>query len=276
MSPARFRPVLLVALVALTVAAGVMGKLAIFSALALLLGGVALRPSKDTPLLWAAIGTLAVINLVIMVRFTLHNAAPGVVAGGQRALARLAVSHLREIVFAEDIARERGLVDPDGDGVGSALTLGEMTSGTLRNGTQNAPLLLRFRPLGGDLFERDGYVFRLYVPGAAGFVTEADQGVDDERAERRFVAYAWPLSAGAGAKAAAIDEHERVVWSDNDAPGQGYRGLDATPAAGAALARPDATTFVTPAQPGQDGGTWKPWRNKRGRRDLIGDRPRAP
>ena len=57
------------------------------------------------------------------------------------------VSRLREILFAEDAARKAGSWDPDGDGVGSALFLGELTAQDgMRGAARLAPPLLERYP----------------------------------------------------------------------------------------------------------------------------------
>src|SRR5262249_36379988 len=61
------------------------------------------------------------------VRFVIAEAVPGMVQGGRAAIAQDAVARLREVVFAEDTLRKQGYVDPDGDGIGSAALISELT-----------------------------------------------------------------------------------------------------------------------------------------------------
>jgi len=129
-SPSEVPPRVLVR-VALIVIASVLSvmftKLALFAAVATLLGFVSLPagPLGSVRLLKLALAAGAVCATVGVFRFLVVEAMPGMVEGGTTAAEQRAVSRLREILFAEDAWRRNAFFDPDGDHVGSAGFLGE-------------------------------------------------------------------------------------------------------------------------------------------------------
>lgn len=201
-------------------------------------------------------------------RFLATEALAGIVQGGTSAAAQRAISRLREILFAEDGARKLGSWDPDGDGVGSALFLGELTAESgMRGNARLAPPLLEGYPKleatgMGPALEIGGYFFAACLPTVTGELS-ADPGarIDDERAERRYVVYAWPSGRAPGLERAYfIDEHERIL----SAPSRdGLRhGPEHAPGCADALTEPTEKE-------------WRPWRGKKPRTELPGDRPHA-
>lgn len=227
----------------------------------------------------AALAATALLMLLAMVRFTVTEAAPGIIEGGRRAQAKSALYHLRELVFAQDIAREQAFLDPDGDGVGSALSLKALVGQPMRDGKKpKLPLLARFGNViehgGAAISTFQGYGIVVYLPTADdGAVAAQSSAVDDELAERRFVAYAWPLDGGHGDKTVVfIDEHERILTSENLGGQQGYVGLDNMPPFWAALQNKKMSANVAIGAPSADGGTWTPWKGKKARAKLPGDR----
>jgi hypothetical protein len=272
---ARFRVAVAIAalLVALGLASVVFTKLALAAGFLSLLGLLALpgrAPAREQRrvihLLLALAGVSSTIGIV---RFVVREAAPGMVQGGHAATAQHAVSRLRQILFAEDAMRKGAFLDPDQDRIGSAGLLGELTGAVpLRGGARLEPPILspahyaRFEdtPLGPAALVA-GYYFIVCLPAAAGgWTARPGEPIDDELAERRFVAYAWPASGGAGPHAAYfIDEHEKILVSDNLAAGEPrFAGPGFPPPCEAALDQP---------------GDWQPWRGKQPRSQLPGDRP---
>lgn len=215
--------------------------------------------------LCAASGGLA---LLAFVRFIVVEAMPGIVQGGTRATENAAVSKLREILFAEDALRRQADIDPDGDGIGSAGLLAELSGFSgLRGGRKLAPALLQrasapvATPLGPAL-ELGGYLFLVCLPKlGGGFTAELGAAVDEESAERRYVAYAWPSADQRGLRTAFfMDQHERILFAQSgNVGGRPLRlGPDAPPACDDALAPASADA-------------WQVWRNKQPRRTLPGD-----
>lgn len=217
--------------------------------------------------------------LVGLLRFTVEDAMAGIVEGGHRALVTRAIAKLRVLRFTEDIAREQAVWDPDGDGIGSALLLEEMRGEVPMRGQRETPLGL-LEPIGaladtpaGKALVADGYAILLYLPGVDGRgVARPGVPIDDERAERRWVAYAWPLEEGAGEHPVIfIDEHERILQLANQAPGPRYFGLESPPPFDAALAGPTLDAPAADDAVGRDGGKWTRWKGKEARDHLPGD-----
>jgi hypothetical protein len=207
----------------------------------------------------------AVASSVGLVRFLIVEAIPGIVAGGNRFTEQRAISRLREMLFAEDLARRTAQHDPDGDKIGSALLLGELTGELPVRGKQPLPVaLLESYPKQvqtelGPATEVGGYYVTICVPKVnGGFTARPADAVDEEAAERRFLAYAWPSGDAPGLESAVmLDEHENI-WLAPAKPG--VRWGHATP--------PPCDDAVAP----ETRGAWTPWRHKKPRSSLPGDR----
>ncbi len=241
-------------------------RLAPFAAIGSLIAFVAAgrEPPPERRKIYAALGAAALLAGVGFVRFLIREALPGIVEGGTRAAEDRAVSRLREILFAEDVARKQAPIDPDHDGVGSAALLAELTGELgLRQGAHlTPPLLERYGKTEGTAIGPahliGGYWFLVCLPlRGGGFSAEPGSVFDDEAAERRFLVYAWPASAQVKlGHAFVLDEHERILIAS--AGPERRTGYNHPPACEDALA--DATK-----------GDWKPWRNKHPRQSLPGD-----
>jgi hypothetical protein len=256
---------LLLAGAALSVA---ISKLAPFVLVGCFIGYLAL-PKENSTLRWLCAGA-ALLSLLGFVRFLVLEAMPGIVQGGTRATEDAAVSRLREILFAEDVLRKSARVDADGDGVGAAARIEELTGRVgLRGGAPLRPPLLERYPRAietptGPAVEVGGYLFLVCVPKAGGgFTARNEDAVDEETAERRFVAYAWPAADRRGLlNAFFLDEHERILFARSAGP-EGHRervGSERAPACSDAISDPNAQA-------------WQVWRNKLPRHALPGDRP---
>ena len=259
----------LVLLAVLGLASALWPKLGLPAAFLVMIGWIALVPatgagrrSARLVLLLASLGAA-----VGTARFVVVEAVPGIIAGGQRATSQAAVSQLRTLLFAEDALRQHAQHDPDHDGVGSAALLGELC-GTqpLRGGARLDPAVVEVRPsalvetpIGTAMF-RSGYLFIVCLPRPdGGWTARAGDPVDDERAERRFVAYAWPASNREGVRQAYfLDEHEMILVSPN--------GDEADPRwAGQSFPPPCDAAFVEPTKE-----EWKAWQGKKSRASLPG------
>jgi hypothetical protein len=265
----RNLPWLLVAVFA--VISVIVAKLALLAVVATLIGWAALPKTKSPELRPAklALAIAAVCSATATVRFAVTEAMPGIVRGGTYASEQRAVSRLREILFAEDVLRRKAMHDPDGDGVGSAALLGELTAEDgMRGARRLAPPLLEGYPKLvdtpiGPAAELGGYLFAVCLPvSGGGFSAREGETVDEERAERRFVAYAWPIGKGSGSAAYFLDEHERILTAPSSfAPGPERRSGYGNP--------PPCDDALAPATSGE----WKPWRKKKPRTALPGDKP---
>jgi hypothetical protein len=211
-----------------------------------------------------ALVALAVIGTgVSLVRFVVEVAMPGIVRGGRDAGEQRAVSWLRDVLFAEDAMRKAGWIDPDRDGIGSAALLSELCGGPPLRGQpeHDDPVLtcgeLVPTPL-GLAARRGGYLFAVCLPQLDGrWSGQAGPELDEEAAERQFVAYAWPDTGARFEHAFFLDQDENI----QTAPLPKGTALDC----GSARAR--GTSLE-----------WAPWRGKRPRPGpLPGDTaPRSP
>jgi hypothetical protein len=211
----------------------------------------------------------AVASTAGFARFIVLEAAPGMIQGGRNRTEQHAVSRLREIMVAEDALRKTAVVDPDGDRVGSAALLSELTGAA---GVRGADRLARpilsprhYRTLDetpiGPAALIAGYYFIVCLPTpAGGWTARPGEAVDEERAERRFLAYAWPAATGGPTAAFFIDEHETILTSENlEAGAPRFAGQFFPPRCDSALTEP---------------GAWSAWRGKKPREELPGDRGR--
>lgn len=207
----------------------------------------------------------ALCSSIGFVRFLMVEAMPGIVAGGNRFTEQRAISRLREISFAEDSARRLAKHDPDGDGIGSALLLGELMAELPLRGAEPLPVpLLEGYPKQvstalGPACEIGGYFLLVCVPKrGGGFTARPGEAIDEELAERRLIAYAWPSGAAPGLESAvALDQHENIWLAPSR---QGLRFGSQNP--------PACDDVLAPATR----EAWKPWRDKQPRRTLPGDK----
>lgn len=206
------------------------------------------------------------VALVAVGRFVVGTAVPSLVGMGRHTTGERAVSELREVLWAEDRTLEQrqakglplryGFLHELVDGAGEA------------PGGLTPPLeSRRLAPVENadarpQTFRAAGYLVRLFLPKkGGGGVARGEADVDPELAGRAWVAYAWPERPESGDKAYFIAEDETICVTEGRAP---YVGLDRAPEPTAALGgdRLDAARCGR----GHDGGTWKPWRNKKPRR----------
>jgi hypothetical protein len=217
------------------------------------------RAARAQRVTHAVAAALAAVSIIV---FLLREGVPGIVQGGTRASAQRAVSRLREILFAEDSARKKASWDPDGDGVGAALLLAELSGEAGMRGTArvNPPLLEGYPKVEptrvGPAMEIGGFWFMVCLPTKTALTSEPGAAFDDELAERRFVAYAWPSGRAPGlSRAYFIDEHERILSAPS---GQRLRNGTEHP--------PPCDDALAPAT--RD--AWVAWRGKKPRTTLPG------
>jgi hypothetical protein len=253
---------------ALGLASAVEPRLSVFALLGLVIGLAATtrlpegRRTLPRGLLLAALVPAA----LGLARFARGEALPGIAEARGRDVSNRSVSLLREVLFAEDAMRRYAELDHDGDGVGSAALLGELAGATPARGAKRLatpPLAPRHAPRAatssGPALAADGYLLILCLPTPSGGLTaRPGDAIDEEAAERRWVGYAWPADDRGPRSAYFIDEHERILESAG-APADAPRlvGGEHAPACDDALARPEL---------------WRPWRDKRPRDALPGDR----
>ncbi len=244
--------------------------IALPAALFVLIVGISLPPldRKQKWWMWVAVAVGAIGASIGSVRFVVGIAAHGIVSAGQGKTSRYAVSHLREVLFAEDGMRKTARLDHDGDGIGSAALLGELTGQSpLRGRDLLDPAVLspRWRPVIdtpiGPAARVGGYLFIVCLPTTdGGWTAKPDTAIDEERAERRFVAYAWPDRDTRGVHDAFfIDQHERILTSTNhDGKEPKYASANFPPPCAAAVAESETAS------------EWSVWREKKPRTTLPG------
>jgi len=188
--------------------------------------------------LWA-LGVVALVCTLGLMRFVSQYALLGMTNASRRSVDKEIVSRLREILFAQDYAREHALVDPDGDGVGSALALSALTgSAPLRPQLSERTELLdrRYAQIRetreGPASALNGYLFMVCLPTAGGGWSAAPAArVDEERAEREFVALAWPDGEGTSSGTVfVIDAWERILeFANKRERGLVFSGVNSPP-----------------------------------------------
>jgi hypothetical protein len=222
--------------------------------------------ARRTTWLVAAASVLAVVAVV---RFVVSEAMPGIVGGGRLAVGQRAVSRLREVLFAQDAMRRAAWIDPDGDGIGSAAFLGELCGEPPRRGQPQRPTpVLTCSELVqtpfGPAAQAAGYLYTLCLPAAGGgWTASPDAAVDEELAERAFVAYAWPAPGAPFEQAFFIDAHENILSLDL-AELFGRRPLSEVP---------EAFGLSCETALGAGRERFRPWRGKQPREALPGAAP---
>lgn len=240
--------------------------IAMFSCVVLLISQQRLRahsPRLVTPLLVVA-GLGTVIGLI---RFTLTEAIPGIMRGGTAAADKSALSKARAVVTAEDALRRGAFMDHDTDKIGSAGFIAQLAGLTpLRDAPRMDPAPLSYEAnqlvdtAMGPAIQSGSHLIFVCLPTAdGGFSADPKAAVDEERAEREYYIYSWPLATGLGVQNAyAIDQHERIWVTPNTDNGTlHYAGPSFPPPCIAVL---DPNNGFTP------------WENKQPRQHLPGDR----
>lgn len=233
------------------------------------------RYFPSTPVL--VVGGL--VLLVLMSFFVVKMALPGIVGGGLRAADASAVSRLRTLLWAQDTLRSQKWMDRDGDGLGEFGFLHQLAAQVPTSKGSVLPTPLLYGALsnivsgsGQAVLVSGGFCHVIYLPSSQGGTPEPAGGiepsgsVDADKAEKHWIAYAWPLDINkSGRKVFFINQDEEIWESRNTAPGQGYSGLTNIPAFDAALPQPDLSTVPKEGQPHGDGGVWTRWKGKKAR-----------
>ncbi len=249
----------------------------IFAGLLLVIGFASLtrfeHPKKKALIAFFILSSVATV--VGMMRFVFTEGFQGIAEASGRASSKKAVSTLREILFAQDALRRYAMIDPDQDGIGSAARLGELAGTNPARGEKHLetpPLSPRFAPKiatkGGPSTELEGFLYTICLPGKnGGWVNHPAEEVDEERAEREWIAYAWPADEKLGHESAYfIDAQERILESSNlrSKPESKERKLR--------LVGPARAPQCTDALDSATEKHWQAWRNKKPRKELPGDK----
>jgi hypothetical protein len=272
LSPERSAFLRIAGIVLLALASWWLPKLALPTCFLVLLVALSLPKLRQGPVrLWAnsAIVLSGLLATGAFVGFVLHEAIPGVIAGGNQDAHKRAIGFLRSLVVAEDRMRTKAWLDADADLIGSAGTFAELSGlQPLRNARDMDGFPLFLKPdqveetSDGTVVVKGGYLFKLCLPKrGGGWITAGPlTEVDEEAGERSFEAYAWPhsFSAGSPQEVFFIDAYERILRYAPKGPAPlRYQGTSDGPPCGAIQAA---------------GADWVPWKDKTARPKLPGDR----
>ncbi|MHC4730257.1 MAG: DUF2950 family protein, partial [Planctomycetota bacterium] len=199
-------------------------------------------------------------------------ALPSLLSSRMSANESAAVATIRQILQSQVQFATRREADLNYNGTGEYGTFGEMSGnvavraasgGTkfLEPGVIN-PSFRAISPLGEML--RDGYYFRIYLPGPSGEgIIELPGGgahpnVDPARAEATWCVYAWPANyASTGRRSFFANQHGDVLFTDSAT----YSGPGAPIPPGAAFVKPgpggNIDGRIAVNQQGRDDRTWR-------------------
>lgn len=198
----------------------------------------ALPQSQRRRWCWA-LGAVALVCSVGVTRFVSRYALLGMTNASKRSVEKDIVSRLREILFAQDYAREHALIDPDGDGIGGAIALPALAGVVpLRPPAIGTVELLDRRYMNirstreGPASALNGYLFMICLPQPDGLSAQATANIDEERAETQFTALAWPEVLGlSDGKLFSIDAQERILeFANRGKHGLIFFGVETPPA----------------------------------------------
>lgn len=232
-----------------------------------------LPDGEHAPRIRALVGVAGVLALVGSVRFLADFGVQGIVEAGGRAVSSAGLSRQRELLFLEDRARLGAFVDPDGDGIGSALRVDELASGLLRTGRRldAPPFESRAHEVrtasAGPALKVGGFFYRVCLPLVGGGLgARVDDAVDEERAERAYLLYGWPAvpATDTVGPTFVVDQDERILFTTT-----AFVGLDDGPPCDAAV--DEAGRFVEVGGRARRGVEWSVFKRKRPRSQRPGD-----
>jgi hypothetical protein len=225
---------------ALALASLWLSELALFAALLTFLTWASLPalPERQRRRWFWALGAVALVCTIGVTRFVSRYALLGMTNASKRSVEKDIVARLREILFAQDYAREHALIDPDGDGIGGAIALPALAGVTpLRPPAIGSVELLDRRYANihstreGPASALNGYLFMVCLPQPDGLTAQPTANVDEERAETQFTALAWPeVDALSDGKLFSIDAQERILeFANRGEHGLIFSGVEAPP-----------------------------------------------
>ncbi|HTM45716.1 MAG TPA: hypothetical protein VL137_12210 [Polyangiaceae bacterium] len=205
-----------------------------------------------------------------LVRFTLREAIPGILKGGNQAADKYGLSQVRQVVSAEDAMRRGAFMDHDGDGIGSAGRIAELSGlSALRGAARMALPALNYSAAQlvdtkiGPAVQIGAYLLIVCLPTTAtNFSASTNTAIDEERAERAYYVYAWPVATGLGVETVYCADQDERIWAyDNHEAGTLHFAGPSFP--------PDCSSVVDGKLP------FEPWMNKQPRKELPGDSTRT-
>jgi prepilin-type N-terminal cleavage/methylation domain-containing protein len=208
--------------------------------------------------------------VVVIIAILCAVAVPNMISARIQANEASAIAVLRSVTTAESQFQRSSYVDMDQDGTGEYGVFGEMAGQVaVRGGGSKAPTDLTATMAtvtGTGEVKRSGYVFRMYLPGAAGVGVQEQSGggvplasIDTDLAENRWACYAYPQSHdSSGHRTFFANEHCELTYSED--PRYTIAGCVLLKA-GAAFVVGDIANMTGPVAigtRGADGNIWKP------------------
>jgi prepilin-type N-terminal cleavage/methylation domain-containing protein len=215
--------------------------------------------------------TLVELMIVIaIIAVLVAIAVPNLVAARIQANESAAIAVLRSVTTAQAQFQRSAYCDEDGDGLGEYGMFGELGgSVTVRGGGTKSPTDLTAtmaQVTSNGEVRKSGYIFRMYLPAAAGVGTPENPGggigagvLDPDLAEAHWCVYAYPMNyASSGTRTFFANEHCELTSTED----QLYTTngcVDLLP--GAALLVGDiahVTGLVADGTVAADGNLWRP------------------
>jgi prepilin-type N-terminal cleavage/methylation domain-containing protein len=197
-------------------------------------------------------------------------ALPNLLSARMSANETSAIATMRTFISAQAQFQQAAYVDLDRDGLGEYGSIGELSSAVnVRGGTrpiQPGTLSASFTAINAQgQAVRSGYLFRMFLPDAAGLgVGEtpgggAGVGVDTDLAETTWCCYAWPAQfESSGVRTFFVNQAGEILATEDE----DYTGPLAVVQPGSAFRGPGGnadsiTGALATALTGRDGNFWK-------------------
>jgi prepilin-type N-terminal cleavage/methylation domain-containing protein len=214
------------------------------------------------------------IELMIVVAIIAIIAAiaiPNLLSARLNANETAAVATLRNISSAQAQFQASSHADSDNDGTGEFGVFGELSAGTVVRSTTVTinPSVLSgaFKTVNANgEVTRSGYIFQMFLPGAAGVAVPEDANggatgaIDDDLAETTYCCYAWPANYNNSGNRTFFVNQTGDVTATDVSTYTGNNGI-ADANAGAAFMPGGAATAITGnvaiGTIARDGEMWK-------------------
>jgi len=204
--------------------------------------------------------------VVAIIAIIASIAIPNLLSARLNANESAAIATLRNVTSAQAQIQAQAAIDVDGDGIGEHGYFAEMAGTVALRGAGVAlnPTVLSgvFGIVNASFVQKAGFLFGLYLPGAAGVpILEAAAGGDpgalsDDLCENTWACYAWPVNRGNTGNRAFMVNHTGDLLQTNNAVAQ-HSGAGGAPGGDAAYAvAGDLTGALAIGAAGQDGNTW--------------------
>ena len=192
---------------------------------------------------------LELLIILVVIAIIVTIALPSLLSSRMSANESAALGTIRQILQSQVQFASRREADLNRNGTGEFGTFGEMSGNVAVRAASGGTKFLdpgvinpSFRAISpmGEMF-RDGYYFRIYLPGTTGEGLNelpgggADPDVDPDRAEATWCVYAWPANYGAtGRRTFFANQLGDILFTDSST----YSGPGAPIPAGAAFVKP--------------------------------------